>query len=119
MDLITLPKWICLTGPEVPIQHFGNVLLAELRELVTEAGDTPKSSLKVCFGLSFIFNLFFLFSAYHLTDSILINVHFAVEQEKELVKLILTFSQAGFLLSKNKVCSLAYQYAHEKKIKGF
>ena len=67
----------------------------------------------------FFFNLFFLFSTYHLPDYILVNVHFAAEQEKELVKLILMFSCACFLLSKKRVHSLAYQYAHENKIKGF
>ena len=93
-----------LTSMAFPKQHFGNALLAELWELVTEMGakDTPRSSLKVCFGLFFSFNLFFLFSAYHLTDYILVNVHFAVEQEKELVELILMFRQAGFPLSKKK-----------------
>ena len=93
-----------LTNMEFPIQHFGNILLAKLRELVTEVGakDTPKSSLKVCFGLSLFLINFFLFSAYHVKDYILFNVHFAVEQKKELVKLILTFSWAGFQLSKNK-----------------
>ena len=47
----------------IPYTTFRNMLLAELWELVTEVGakDTPRSSLKVCFGLSFIFNLFFSF----------------------------------------------------------
>ena len=55
------------------------------------------------FYFYFLFLIFFfLFSAYHLPDYILVNVHFAVEQEKELVKLILTFSHAGFPLSKKK-----------------
>ena len=49
----------------------------------------------------------------------LVHVHFSVEEEKELVELILTFSHAGFPLLKKKVCSLAYQYAKENKIKGF
>ena len=40
--------------------HFGNGLRATSRGLGTdrEAKDTPRSSLKVCFGLSFIFNFF-------------------------------------------------------------
>ena len=40
--------------------HFGNGLQAMSRELGIdwEAKDTPRSSLKVCFGLSFIFNFF-------------------------------------------------------------
>ena len=39
---------------------FGNGLRAASRGLGTnqEAKDTPRSSLKVCFGLSFIFNFF-------------------------------------------------------------
>ena len=108
MNTFQSMQW--LTSMPSPIQHFGNVLLAELWELVTEAGvkDTPRSALKVCFGLSFIFifNLFFLFSAYCLPDYILVNVHFAVEQEKELVKLIWMFSRAGFPLSKKKSAQL-------------
>ena len=40
--------------------HFGNGLRAASRGLGTdrEAKDTLRSSLKVCFGLSFIFNFF-------------------------------------------------------------
>ena len=48
----------------------------------------------------------------------MVYIHFTVEQEKESVELILTFSWAGFPLSK-KVRSLAYQYPHVNKIKGF
>ena len=50
-----------LTSTASPIQHFGNMLLAELWELVTEVGakDTPRYSLEVCFGLSFIFIFYF------------------------------------------------------------
>ena len=36
-----------------------------------------------------------------------------------MVELVLTFSHAGFPLSKKKVCSLVYQYAQVNKIKGF
>ena len=111
MKIFPSMQW--LTSMALSIQHFGNVLLAKLWELVTEVGakDTPRSSLKVCFSLSFFKNLF-SFQCIPFNRLYTGQCTFSVEQETELVKLILTFGQAGFPLSKKKVCSLAYQFAH-------
>ena len=67
MNMFQSVQW--LTSVAFPTQHFGNMLLAKLWELVTEVGanDAPRSSLKVWISHYLIFNFnfqfFFLFSA--------------------------------------------------------
>ena len=114
-----------LTSTASPVQHFGNVLLAELWELVTEVGakDTPRSSLKVCFGLSFIFIFYFIsfFSFQCLPFARLYTGQctFCCRTRERIGQTDSDVQPCRLPTVQKKVHSLAYLYAHENKIKGF